>query len=88
MLWPDVTRFIISPPTFRHVVSRREWEVEDTDAEGKRLAEEERRYVRSMWAFALEESGDYTRAAVVAKKVLAEDPTGKTPVRLKERACI
>lgn len=33
--------------------------------------------VRSMWAFALEEAGDYTRAAAVAKESLAADDTGE-----------
>ncbi len=29
-----------------------------------------------MWAFALEENGDYGRAAAAAREVLQEDPTG------------
>lgn len=29
-----------------------------------------------MWAFGLEENGDYARASAVAREVLAEDPTG------------
>lgn len=37
---------------------------------------DDRRYVKAMWAFALEENGDYARAAAVAREVLAEDPTG------------
>jgi hypothetical protein len=38
--------------------------------------EADRRYIEAMWAFALEENGDYARAAGVARAVLGEDPTG------------
>ena len=40
-------------------------------------AEQDKRLVNAMWSFALEEGGDYTRAANVAKDVLAADPTGE-----------
>jgi hypothetical protein len=55
-------------PKYRRVLSR-DWGTA-TDMEA------DHRYVRSMWSFALEENGDYARAAAVARKVLKEDPTG------------
>lgn len=48
--------------------------------------ETDRRYVHAMWAFALEENGDYARAAQVARDVLQEDPTGACVLCV--RACI
>eukprot|EP00624_Nannochloropsis_granulata_P007408 evm.model.NODE_7565_length_13978_cov_20.023323.2 len=64
-------------------VEGREEEMEDEkNAAPKKKKEEEvekdRRMVRSMWAFALEEMGELNRAALVARQVLSEDSTDVT----------
>lgn len=59
----------------RRVLSR-DWGVGDGNAGAVAARETDRRYAVAMWAFALEENGDYARAAAVARGVLAEDPTG------------
>jgi hypothetical protein len=58
--------------TNRRVLSR-DWGDHDGDTKDR---EDDGRYVEAMWAFALEENGDYARAAAVAREVLKEDPTG------------
>lgn len=76
MLWWLLT---LDPQPFqnhthpRRVLSR-EWG--DGGAAAAAALNDDRRYVKAMWAFALEENGDYARAAAVAREVLAEDPTG------------
>ncbi|GAB5033797.1 peptidylprolyl isomerase [Nannochloropsis oceanica] len=57
---------------------RSEPQKEKEEKEKEAKVENDYRMVRSMWAFALEETGDLNRAALVARQVLSEDATDVT----------
>ena len=66
---------IVWPPYRRRVLSR--LKLQQEEGEGVVPAFRDMKLVKAMFAFALEETNDLTRAAKVAREVLDEDPTGQ-----------